>query len=357
MENSKINLRVSININLEPRAVFDTTIDELSIALNRKGIQFEPGEEGRIIQESLEVGKVVSWKPGNHIKLQWIPVPWQSDKSTEIEFKFEHVDEGTKLTLEYRNLDRMFDDGEDIAGWFTSEIAVNILGATTPGVFGDWITDRRTRRPSGNQARSFYRDPLYHYPGFKAILKELDLKPDDYYLEVGCGGGALLKMVLQSGCKAAAIDHSYDMVKLARKENETAIKDGRLKILESDASKLPFPDETFTCVAMAGVLGFLPAPVTALSEMKRVLKKGGRIVVQGTDPEMRGTPAAPEPIASRLKFYDSDELELLARNAGFEKVNIDRLNLEQYAKEVGIPEEHLPLFKGPGARFLIAVKD
>lgn len=37
---------------------------------------------------------------------------------------------------------------------------------------------------------------------------ELALPRDDYLIGVGCGGGALLKAALQSGCRAAAVDHS-----------------------------------------------------------------------------------------------------------------------------------------------------
>src|SRR5208283_1045170 len=116
----------------------------------------------------------------------------------------------------------------------------------------DWITDRRARRPSGPQSRATYRDPLYHRPNFKAILAVLKLRPDDYLLEVGCGGGAFLHDALQSGCKAAAIDHSPDMVRLAREINHEAIQKGRLEIREGDAGSLPYSDAIFTCAVMTG---------------------------------------------------------------------------------------------------------
>lgn len=48
---------------------------------------------------------------------------------------------------------------------------------TAPAGLGDWLTDRRARRPAGAQARAVYRDPLYHYPNFRAILAELALSP------------------------------------------------------------------------------------------------------------------------------------------------------------------------------------
>jgi SAM-dependent methyltransferase len=105
------------------------------------------------------------------------------------------------------------------------------------------------------------------------------------------------------------------------------------------------------------VLGFLPDPVRVLGEIRRVLRPGGRFVGLGADPELRGTPAAPEPMASRLRFYDSAQLEALGREAGFTQVKVVRRDLQPFAREAGVPEEHLPLFaagEGGGARFLIA---
>jgi hypothetical protein len=44
---------------------------------------------------------------------------------------------------------------------------------------------------------------------------------------------------------------------------------------------------------------------------------GGRIAIYTTSARMRGTPAAPEPLASRSYFYENDELAALAGAAGF----------------------------------------
>src|SRR5690242_15085793 len=140
------------------------------------------------------------------------------------------------------------------------------MRATAPVAFGDWLTDRRARRPSGANARAIYGNPVYHYPNFRVLLAELALKPSDYLLEVGCGGGAFLKQALQTGCRAAAIDHSLDMVQLAQEANREAIAEGKLNVLHEDAHQLPFADATFTCGVMTGVLGFLQKPQLAFEE-------------------------------------------------------------------------------------------
>jgi hypothetical protein len=50
----------------------------------------------------------------------------------------------------------------------------------------------------------------------------------------------------------------------------------------------------------------------------------GRIAVYTTAPEMKGTPAAPYPLATRGHFYEDEELEAHAREAGFRHVEVER---------------------------------
>src|SRR5258707_12115856 len=104
---------------------------------------------------------------------------------------------------------------------------------------------------------------------------------NDYLIEVGCGGGMLLKEALTSGCRAAAIDHSPDMGRLAQEVNHDAVAEGRLAVKQASADHLPFPDATFTCAAMTGVLGFLPDPIAALRETRRGVGEGGRLAGLG----------------------------------------------------------------------------
>jgi SAM-dependent methyltransferase len=335
---------------------FEVFIEELAVALTQGGMAFETGTNGRISEGEFEVGRVISWIPGELIQLQWHQADWEPGEMTNVEMRFEPMSGGTRLTLKHSGWGRLIGDPGEQTGWFAKTIAAPFLRATSPKEFGSWLTDRRARRPSGAQARNVYRDPLYHYPNFRVILQELALSRDDYLIEVGCGGGALLSDALKSGCRAAAIDHSTDMVKLAREVNHEAIAEGRLEIIQASADHLPFPDETFTCAAMTGVLGFLPDPVEALREMKRVLVEGGRVVILGSDPILRGTPAAPEPMASNLRFYEEDELQQLAEEAGFAKAKVVWRDLEPFARQVGVPEEHLGLFSGPGTSFLLAEK-
>jgi SAM-dependent methyltransferase len=353
-----MGIRTSIDLKLDLSSAFDVMVGELSMALSELGMQFEAGVHGRVMDGLMEVGRVICWQPQEQIVLEWHGADWHPPEVTTVELRFERIEGGARVTLDHQEWSNVLgDEGDELAGWFASEVAAPLLRAMAPRRLGDWITDRKTRRPSGPQARAFYRDPLYHRPNFKVILKVLGLRDDDYLLEVGCGGGAFLEEALRSGCKAAAIDHSRDMVRVAREVNGEAISQNRLEIREGEADSLPYPDGTFTCAVMTGVFGFISNPLKALSEIRRVLAGGGRLVLFTGSKELRGTPAAPEPMASRLHFYEDHELEELARKAGFDDVKVERPDFEPFAREVGIPEEFLGLFKGnAGGQLLIARK-
>jgi SAM-dependent methyltransferase len=197
---------------------------------------------------------------------------------------------------------------QDLEAWQRSGLA--------PEAFDDWVTDRVARRPSGGRAREIYGAADVHDFARRAILEALALGPGDRLLEIGCGGGLLLRDALARGASATGIDHSEEMVSLAREQAPGA------EITQASAERLPFPDVSFTAVAMSAVFFFLDDPISVLRECRRVLVPGGRMAIYTTSPELRGTPAAPEPIASRGRFYDDEELAAIADQAKLTNVRV-----------------------------------
>jgi SAM-dependent methyltransferase len=192
---------------------------------------------------------------------------------------------------------------EDLAAWQRSGLADD--------AFDDWLTDRVARRPSGSRARHVYGAEEVHDFARRAILDALALAPGDHLLDIGCGGGLLLRDAVLAGATATGIDHSEEMVQLARERAPGA------EVVLGSAESLPFADASFTAIAMSVVFFFLDDPVGVLQGCKRVLQPRCRLAVFTTAPELRGTPAAPEPIASLGHFYTDTELAELAERAGF----------------------------------------
>lgn len=197
---------------------------------------------------------------------------------------------------------------EDRAAWLASDLP--------PASFTDWLTDRVARWPSGLRARHVYGADEVHDFARRAILTALRLGPGDHVLDIGCGGGLLLRDAMRTGSAATGLDHSEDMVALARERARGAT------LVLGDALDLPFAADTFSAVSMSVVFFFFDHPVLALVEARRVLRKNGRLAVYTTAPELRGTGAAPEPLATRGHFWTDAQLASFARRAGFEQVHV-----------------------------------
>lgn len=344
---SRSMLRVTADVPLDPPAAFAQLVDELVEAFARTGLRFDPGPEGAVFEAGQLVGRVRTWRPGQDLVLDWSPAPWDSEQRVEVAIRFEASDHGCRIEVEQQGTERLLgDDPAEWTGWVASAVVAPFLRTIAPSSFGDWLTDRRVRRPSGPGARATYVDPLFHRPNFRLLLETLRPGPADRLLEVGCGGGAFLHEVLQRGARAVGMDHSPEMVRLALDTNRAAVLEGRLRVVEADASRLPVPDGTFTIAMSTGAFGFLPRPLDTLREMRRALEPGGRLAVFAGGKELAGTPACPEPMASRMHFFEDEELAGLARDAGFVSVEVSHPGLRKFAEEAGVPAEALGMFTG-----------
>lgn len=115
-------------------------------------------------------------------------------------------------------------------------------------------------------------------------LELLDIKKGEVVLEIGFGTGHCLKkmaeLVGEDG-RVYGIDISAGMVKVSKKRLEKAGLLDRVKMCCGDASELPYEDNKFDAVFMSFTLELFDTPEIpkVLSEIKRVLKPGGRLGV------------------------------------------------------------------------------
>lgn len=105
-------------------------------------------------------------------------------------------------------------------------------------------------------------------------LRLLDIRPTDRVLEVGCGPGQLVEMLVQHASKGfvAAIDPSEVMVRQARHRNARDMELGRVEVRHGAVSQLPFGDESFDKLVAVHRFQFWPNPPGDLRELMRVLR-------------------------------------------------------------------------------------
>ena len=181
------------------------------------------------------------------------------------------------------------------------------------------------RKPSGWIGKYLYKDPKAHRMSFRLIMEKLNLKSEDSYLEVACGGGVLLEMALQTVRLAAAIDHSADMVKLAIERNKAAVDDGVAEIVEGTAESLPWPDERFSCAACANAFFFIERPQRVLNEMSRVLGPEGRLVMT-TIPDKFSIARLVFKRPCNLRTYPDEQMRHMVYSAGFRVAEVDTVS-------------------------------
>lgn len=108
------------------------------------------------------------------------------------------------------------------------------------------------------------------------IIKELGGKYEKgSLLDVGCGTGNILRFALQHFKEVTGTDISAEMLERSRQYTD--------RLVQADASQLPFDHDSFHVVTAYSVLHHLYDPFPVIQEMYRVCKKGG-VVFTDNDP-------------------------------------------------------------------------
>jgi len=188
---------------------------------------------------------------------------------------------------------------------------------------GEQLTEGKTirwarRYDLGVEAMYFGRGDRYR----QRVLDLAEVKTGDNVLDMGCGPGRLVlaacARVGQSG-EAYGIDPSAEMLALARHKAARAGLPARF--VQGVAESLPFDDGYFDVVTSSLVIHHLPGydvKRKAFSEMRRVLKDGGRVlVVDFTVPESGLLRPIARLIAVHMDATNIDDYPGFMESAGF----------------------------------------
>ena len=168
-------------------------------------------------------------------------------------------------------------------------------------------------------------------------------------LDVASGPGTLALLAAGRGARVVATDFAAEMVERLRERAAEAKLD--VEAVEMDAHALRFDAGRFEAAYCAFGLMFFHDPPTALAEMRRVLRDGGRVgVLTWGAPERNGSynvgqeafarafPDMPRQPAERPRafaFSEPDALASVLRGAGFSDVDVRPVVKEM---DMGPPE-------------------
>jgi ubiquinone/menaquinone biosynthesis C-methylase UbiE len=200
--------------------------------------------------------------------------------------------------------------------------------------------------PAANYERYFV--PAIGAPLAHDLIELAELRPGEHVLDVACGTGVVTRLAAErvGDSAVAGVDVNPGMLEVAR----NAAPDAAIEWHEASAEALPLGDATFDVVLCQMGLQFFPDRQGALREMQRVLRPGGRVVlnVPGPTPPLLAVleqalrrhigPEAGGFVATVFSLHDTEEVRLLLEGARFTDV---QTRSERKTLRVPRPEDFL----------------
>jgi SAM-dependent methyltransferase len=189
-----------------------------------------------------------------------------------------------------------------------------------------------------------YYGPAIFEPLTSILLEHARPAVGESVLDVACGTGIVTRRAAASvGARVVGVDLNPGMLEVAK--DVTSATDLTIEWQQGDGASLELPDASFDLVLCQQGLQFFPDRGAGASEMRRVLRDGGRAVIatwQGPErhplytaladaelPELtrHGVPVTHDELVAPFSLGDPDEVRDLLRGAGFREVEISQASI------------------------------
>ncbi|HEY2791354.1 MAG TPA: class I SAM-dependent methyltransferase [Micromonosporaceae bacterium] len=152
------------------------------------------------------------------------------------------------------------------------------------------------------------------------VVGLLDVQPTDRVLEIGFGPGIAIHELARRAGHVFGVDHSAVMVRHAGRRNAAAVRAGRVELIQASVIALPRFAEPLDAILAVNTVGMWPEPVRRLTELRALLRAGGRIALV-SQPRC---PGATADTTARAAAELSDHLT----RAGFAELTVSTLPLD-----------------------------
>ncbi len=114
---------------------------------------------------------------------------------------------------------------------------------------------------------------------YKEIVNQIDqlIKAENKVLEIATGTGIIAIGLSGSVKTMEAVDFSSEMIDIAKKKAQN-LGVSNINFSVQDATCLVYEAESFDYVIISNSLHIMPEPQKVLTEIKRVLNKGGKLI-------------------------------------------------------------------------------
>lgn len=123
---------------------------------------------------------------------------------------------------------------------------------------------------------SLGQDPRWR----RFLVSRVAAGPGDVVLDVATGTAAVaIELAHTKGCDVVGVDQSPEMLAEGRRRVERAGLAERVRLIEGEAERLPFEDESFDGLAFTYLLRYVEDPAATLRELARVMRPGGTVAM------------------------------------------------------------------------------
>lgn len=163
-------------------------------------------------------------------------------------------------------------------------------------------------------------DPPGQFCTYEALRDAVKVRGGTTFLDVGCGGGTISKLLCDEGCTGVGVDFSSEAIEVAKKTLASEIAQGRYKLQHGDVHDLPadFTKVDFAISYM--VMEHVEDDIGFIRTIAQFVKPGGNIIL-GV-PGRRDRWSIEDETVGHLRRYDRSDLDAVLRKAGLNDVDV-----------------------------------